>query len=154
MRRSWNRRELHRPAVEWRLATTVVDAYGARWRIEEYFKALKTGCALEKRQLETLDALLNALGLFIPIAWNLLRLRVLSRQEQPASKVLSSTQLKVLRASSKKELPDRLTVRDAMLAIAKLGGHLKRNGDPGWITWAVATSACSSWKKDGRSQDP
>jgi hypothetical protein len=21
-----------------------------------------------------------------------------------------------------------------MLAIAKLGGHLKRNGDPGWIT--------------------
>jgi hypothetical protein len=133
------------PAVEWRLATTepvdtseqvlaVVDAYRARWRIEEYFKALKTGCALEKRQLETLDALLNALGLFIPIAWNLLRLRVLSRQEQPASKVLGSTQLKVLRASSKKELPAHLSVRDAMLAIAKLGGHLKRNGDPGWIT--------------------
>ena len=24
--------------------------------------------------------------------------------------------------------------RDAMLAVAKLGGHLKRNGDPGWIT--------------------
>ena len=131
--------------VEWRLATTepvdtpeqvlaVVDAYRARWRIEEYFKALKTGCAMEKRQLETLDALLNALGLFIPIAWNLLRLRVLSRQEQPASKVLNPTQLKVLRASSKKELPEHLSVRDAMLAVAKLGGHLKRNGDPGWIT--------------------
>src|SRR5688572_17642350 len=68
-----------------------------------------------------------------PIAWNLLRLRVLSRQEQPASKVLNHTQLKVLRASSKKELPAHLSVRDAMLAIAKLGGHLKRNGDPGWI---------------------
>jgi len=131
--------------VEWRLATTepvdapeqvlaVVDAYRARWRIEEYFKALKTGCAMEKRQLETLDALLNALGLFIPIAWNLLRLRVLSRQEQPASKVLNPTQLKVLRASSKKELPAHLSVRDAMMAVAKLGGHLKRNGDPGWIT--------------------
>ena len=131
--------------VEWRLATTepvdtaeqvlaVVDAYRARWRIEEYFKALKTGCAMEKRQLETLDALLNALGLFIPIAWNLLRMRALSRQEQPASKVLNHTQLKVLRASSKKELPAHLSVRDAMLAIAKLGGHLKRNGDPGWIT--------------------
>jgi len=131
--------------VEWRLATTesvntpeqvlaVVDAYRARWRIEEYFKALKTGCAMEKRQLETLDALLNALGLFIPIAWNLLRLRVLSRHEQPASKVLNSTQLKVLQASSKTELPAHMSVRDAMLAIAKLGGHLKRNGDPGWIT--------------------
>lgn len=131
--------------VEWRLATTepvatseqvlaVVDAYRARWRIEEYFKALKTGCSMEKRQLETLDALLNALGLFIPIAWNLLRLRVLSRHEQPASKVLNPTQLKVLRASSKAELPAHMSVRDAMLAIAKLGGHLKRNGDPGWIT--------------------
>ena len=80
------------------------------------------------------NALLNALGLFIPIAWNLLRLRMLSRQEQPASKVLNSTQLKVLRASSKKELPAHLSVHDAMLTVAKLGGHLKRNGDPGWIT--------------------
>ena len=52
------------PAVEWILVTTepidtdeqlarVVDAYRARWVIEEFFKALKTGCALEKRQLES-----------------------------------------------------------------------------------------------------
>jgi hypothetical protein len=50
--------------VEWILATTepidtkaqalkVIDLYRARWRIEEYFKALKTGCAFEKRQLES-----------------------------------------------------------------------------------------------------
>ena len=43
------------PAVEWLLLTTlpvdtpealafVVDSYRARWVIEEYFKALKTGC--------------------------------------------------------------------------------------------------------------
>jgi len=130
--------------VEWRLATTepidtaehvtaIVDAYRARWRIEEFFKALKTGCAIEKRQLQRIDALLNALGLFIPIAWSLLRMRVLARQDQPASKVLTKTQTKVLRASSKKPLPSHLSVRSAMFAVAALGGHLKHNGDPGWI---------------------
>jgi hypothetical protein len=25
------------------------------------------------------------------------------------------------------------TVRDAMLGIAALGGHIKNNGDPGWL---------------------
>lgn len=130
--------------IEWRLATTepietaeqalaVVDAYRARWRIEEFFKALKTGCAMEKRQLVDLDALLNALGLFIPIAWNLLRLRVLARQDLPVSKVLTPIQIEVLRASTKKPLPDQMSVRDGLLAIAKLGGHLKHNGEPGWI---------------------
>ena len=34
--------------------------------------------------------------------------------------VLSPNRLKVLRASSKKDLPEHLSVRDAMLAVAKL----------------------------------
>jgi hypothetical protein len=36
-------------------------------------------------------------------------------------------------AVAKKPLPARPTVRDAMLAVAALGGHLKNNGDPGWL---------------------
>jgi hypothetical protein len=31
----------------------VVDHYRGRWTIEEFFKAIKTGCALEARQLES-----------------------------------------------------------------------------------------------------
>lgn len=131
-------------SIEWRLATTepidtpeqvlaVVDAYRARWRIEEFFKALKTGCAMEKRQLGSLHALLNALALLIPIAWNLLRMRVLARYEKSASQVLTPTQIDVLRASTKIALPAQLSVRAALLAVAALGGHLKRNGEPGWI---------------------
>jgi len=46
-------------------ATAVVDHYRARWIIEEYFKALKTGCGFEKRQLTSLLGLLRALALFI-----------------------------------------------------------------------------------------
>jgi hypothetical protein len=77
--------------IEWRLATTepirtkqdlekIVDAYRSRWTIEEFFKALKTGCAFEKRQLASYDALLKALAIFAPIAYELLRLRSAARQ--------------------------------------------------------------------------
>jgi hypothetical protein len=62
-------------------------------------------------------------------------MRALSRtgREEPADAVLSPTQTKILRALDKK-LPDTPTVRQALLAIAGLGGHLKNNGDPGWRT--------------------
>ena len=80
----------------------IVDWYRTRWLIEEFFKALKTGCAYEKRQLESLPTLLVALALLAPIAWRLLLLRHLSR-EPPATAAtvaLTPRQLQVLRASS------------------------------------------------------
>ena len=132
--------------VEWTLMTTepikteedilaVVDSYRHRWRIEELFKALKTGCAYEKRQLGSYRTLVNALALLLPIAWNLLRLRTLAHEDTklPASAILSSVELQVLRHAAEKPLPNNPTLRDAMLAIARLGGHLKRNGEPGWL---------------------
>lgn len=42
----------------------VVDFYRARWLIEELFKALETGCAFEKRQLESMQTLDKAFALF------------------------------------------------------------------------------------------
>jgi hypothetical protein len=116
----------------------VVDDYRSRWVIEEFFKALKTGCAFEKRQHESKDALLNALGIFIPIAWSLLNMRTLSRDEasatRPAEDILSPTQLRILRLHSKGKLAHDSTLRDAVLLMAKtLGGLQPGNGDPGWL---------------------
>jgi hypothetical protein len=132
--------------VEWILLTNLpletaadvefaVDCYRARWLIEEFFKALKTGCQYEKRQLESSHSLLNALAVLAPVAWRLLLLRYLSRHvpDAPAQTALTPTQIDLLRAVSKKPLPRHATVRDALLAVAKLGGHLTSNGDPGWI---------------------
>jgi len=122
------------PVVTSEEVGAVIDAYRRRWMIEEYFKALKTGCAFEKRQLESMDALLNALALFVPIAWRLLVLRHLSRATPEASalRALSTRQLKVLRARAKVALSKNPTLREAMLAVAAEGGHIKNNGDPGW----------------------
>lgn len=132
--------------IEWLLHTTlpittpeeiatVIDVYRARWMIEEYFKAVKTGCALEKRQLESREALLNMLAVTIPIAWRLLLLRHLARNEPDAaaSAALPETQLRVLADIPRAQLPPNPTVRDALLSIARLGGHIKNNGEPGWL---------------------
>ena len=133
--------------VEWRLITTepiettaqvmrIVDAYRTRWLIEEFFKCLKTGCAYEKRQLESLDTLLLALALLAPIAWQLLLLRHLAREvpDARAGAALTPRQLHVLCATSVgAKLSSTCTLRDALRAVARLGGFLRQNGEPGWL---------------------
>lgn len=113
----------------------IVDAYRARWTIEELFKALKTGCSFEKRQLESLPALLNALAVFVPIAFQLLALRSAARTtpDRPASSLLNPVQLLVLEGHRSVRLAPKATARSALLAIARLGGHITNNGEPGWI---------------------
>lgn len=132
--------------IEWVLFTTepvdtpeqlhtVVDYYQSRWIIEEFFKALKTGCAFEKRQLGSLHALSNALAVLSIVAWRMLLARAVARAypEGTATSVLSRNQLRLLRHRLKlAKLP--ATAKDALDAVARLGGHLKRNGDPGWLS--------------------
>ena len=135
--------------VEWLLYTSepietpeqqlaVVDHYRARWTIEEYFKALKTGCDFESRQLQDYEALINLLATFAPIAYRLLLIRSEAAREpdQPGTVLLSPDHLDVLRARGRIRLSSAPTVREIYLAIAALGGHIKYSGDPGWLTLA------------------
>jgi Transposase DNA-binding/Transposase DDE domain len=141
-------RELNPPddaePVDWILITTepvetkkqikqVINHYRGRWVIEEFFKSIKSGCAYEKRQLESLETLLVALAIFVPIAWQILNLRTMCRSmpNEPASRCFSKRQLTILVLAGR-DLGRNLTVREALLAVARLGGHLKRNGEPGW----------------------
>ena len=41
--------------------------------------------------------------------------------------------LRVLLENRRRRLVESPTVRDLMLGIAALGGHIKNNGDPGWL---------------------
>ena len=159
--------------VEWLLYTTepvrtkddiarVVDIYRTRWVIEEFNKALKTGCLYEERGFESRHALLTMLALSLPIASELLWMRSRARTEPdaPASNILSAQQLLLLR-HLRAELPAHPTARQVLLAIAGLGGHQKSNGEPGWLVlqrglsklqsceagWELAKSAERAAKK-------
>ena len=135
--------------IEWLLYTSepietaeqllqIVDWYRARWTIEEYFKALKSGCAPEERQLGDFYALTNATALLLPLAWKLLLLKSEGSEhpQESATTVLEDDELEVLRQIARKPLSVAATVEEVLYAIAGLGGHLKHNGAPGWQTLA------------------
>ncbi len=151
-------------AVHWRIFSTlpietraeierIVDIYRKRWLIEEFFKALKTGCSAEKRQGRSLFSLWNTVAMLVPIAWRILRLRVVSRNPKPLpyGAVVDDIELLALREMVPKRMLGRKpTAVDVTLAIARLGGHLKSNGPPGWLTLGrgaetLHTAACA-WK--------
>lgn len=155
--------------VSWVLLTTepvgtvaeveaVVDHYRARWLIEEFFKAVKTGCAFEERQLESFDTLTKALAIFFPIAWQMLALRALSREapDTPAEQVLTAAQIQVLRHEQDRKMPATgATVLHALYAVAGMGGHLKNNGPPGWRSLSAGmqtvVSLALAWEAGAQS---
>ena len=132
-------------AIDWKLMTSepvatahevasVVEAYRARWTVEEFFKAIKTGCAYEQSQLESKHTLTNYLAILLPIAWQLLLIRNHGRDEpsRPAREILTLLEIRVLIAMCPDRLPPEPTIAQAMQGIARLGGHIKNNGPAGW----------------------
>lgn len=112
----------------------IIDVYRYRWLVEEFFKAFKTGCLYEKRQFETRHALLNLMAISLPIAVEVLwmRARVADDPHASAEEIVTARQIEILRAMGHRPVPEKPTALQVLLAIAGLGGHLKRNGSPGW----------------------
>jgi Transposase DDE domain len=133
-------------SVEWTLATSepiltieslekVVDAYRSRWVIEEFFKALKTGCTFEQRQLQSYSTITKALAVYSVVAYELLRMRSLAHTSSArlASEELRPIIWQLLLRHPYSKLTETSTISEAYLAIAALGGHFKHNGLPGWL---------------------
>jgi len=136
--------------LEWVLLTNVptegfeqacvrIDWYAKRPVVEEYHKAMKTGCGVEEQQFTTLKALQVTLGLLSVVAVQLLRLRDLARHEQaadrPARELFDASYIELLSLWRFKQRRIDMSVREFCMALAKLGGHLNRKHDksPGWI---------------------
>jgi hypothetical protein len=81
--------------------------------------------------------------LLAPIAWRLLLLRTLEREAPttPAHAVfeplvVQALALKLREIREPKPLPPAPTIADFFRGIARLGGHHKSNGPPGWqLLW-------------------
>jgi hypothetical protein len=136
--------------IEWILSTslpaecfedawTMIEYYETRWLVEEYHKALKSGCRVTHRQLKTAARLEPMVGLASVVAVCLLQLKTMSKSEpdRPARTVVPPLWLQMLKAARKnlRRVHD-LTVYEFYRELAKLGGFLgrKSDGEPGWIT--------------------
>ena len=120
-------------------AWTVVGYYEKRWLIEEWHKALKTGCRVTERQLKTKPRLEAMVGLLSVVSVRLLQLKSAARAEpsRPARQMIPPRWITLLKAARKNLTPAHvLTVGEFYRELAKLGGFLgrKSDGEPGWIT--------------------
>lgn len=120
-------------------AWVIIGYYELRWLVEEYHKAIKTGCCTESRQLKAASRLEAFVGLTSVVAVRLLKLKSLARTnpDVPAQRVVPRVWLEMLKLARKglNRVHD-LTVGQFYREVAKLGGFLGRKGDgePGWIT--------------------
>lgn len=117
-------------------ALRVMRLYATRWFIEEFHKALKSGLGAERLQLQHAHRLWAAIAIFSVVALRLLDVRELARlfPDAPAQVAgLDPLELDILRLNHPHPIE---TVRDVILAIGRLGGHLNRTNDglPGWHT--------------------
>ncbi|MCA9168724.1 MAG: IS4 family transposase [Planctomycetales bacterium] len=127
------------PVVTFKDAWILIGYYELRWLVEEYHKALKTGCRTESCQLKTAGRLEAFVGMTSVVAVRLLQLKSLARTrpDVPAKQVVPNIWLRMLKLARKNlNCVHDLTVGQFYREVAKLGGFLgrKSDGDPGWIT--------------------
>jgi hypothetical protein len=119
-------------------AWRVLEHYEKRWLIEEFHKALKTGCRLEERQYETAHRLEAITGILSILAVRLLQLKTVARKEpnRLASEVVPEQWIMMLQRLRRHGPKRSWSVRDFYRELAKLGGFLgrKSDGEPGWMT--------------------
>ena len=135
-------REVAPPAqgkrLEWFLLTTlpVTDVetaqqllrwYALRWRVEDYFRVLKTGCRVQQLQHQTAERLKRAIAMHAVIAWRIMLMTLLGREDPdlPAQLLFSDLEIRVLGG----------VCRVARIPSAgRLGGGRARAGPPGGIS--------------------
>lgn len=128
-------------AVEWLLLTTlpiddveavreVIQYYCVRWMIEVFFRTLKSGCRIEARLFETLDAMLACLAVYLIVTWRTLFVCRMGRScpDMDCEAIFEPCEWQSVWIAVKQEAlpqqPPRLA--DMIRLIAQLGGYVNR----------------------------
>lgn len=131
--------------IEWFLLTTmeissseqaerVLGHYCLRWRIEDWHRVLKSGCGIEELRNETVDRLERALAIYLVIAWRVMLMALLGREEPglPPDVLFSDIEIEVLTAfaNGRRDLQPPKNLGEAVRLVARLGGYQDRKRDP------------------------
>ena len=130
--------------VEWFLLTSVrvecieaaletIEHYLRRWRVEDFFRVLKSGCRAEHLGFHSAERLQRALTIQAVIAWRLMLMTLLGREipECAAEWLFSDVELRFLTDyAADAALPAPRNLAGAVLLVALLGGYQNRKHDP------------------------
>jgi hypothetical protein len=125
-------------------AITLLEWYLCRWEVELFFKVLKSGCGIERLQLEHVERLYKCIALYMIIAWRIMYIRSMGQKypENSCTIIFSENEWKSVycRLNKGKSFPQSCpTLQEMIILVARLGGFLarKRDGYPGiktmWI---------------------
>jgi len=126
------------PCTTWAQVQRVIGRYTARWWVEEYHKALKSGAGVEDSQLERAYKLESLIAVLSVVAVRLLSTKLLARSRPEsfdAAQSFGPQMLALLEAKLGKP-KGGWTNANVLIATARLGGFLarKHDGMPGWQT--------------------
>jgi hypothetical protein len=117
-------------------ARRIIRLYLRRWDIEVFHRVVKTGCRVERIQLTTAAAVLNALMVHLVVAWRILYLTHLGRRcpGLPCGCVFDEAEWRAACVAVKRPAAaGEPTLAEFIGIVGKLGGHLGRkcDGPPG-----------------------
>lgn len=118
----------------------IVSLYNLRWRIELFFKCLKSGCQTDTLHLESVRGINNYLAMALIVAWRTMLTTYLPR-EYPSTSctvLFTDTEWKLVFLAvhkGKKPLPAMPpSLKEVTMLVASLGGYIKRRNPPGMQT--------------------
>lgn len=119
-------------------AQRIIGRYAARWWIEEYHKALKSGAGVEESQLEQGYRLEPLIAVLAVVAVRLLSTKLLARSRPESFEAAQNLGPEVTKVLEHKFGPPKggWTNQNLLRAIARVGGFIGRKSDgmPGWQT--------------------
>jgi hypothetical protein len=147
------------PVDDFEAAARVVDYYGCRWPIEIFFRIYKSGCRIEKIQLDGEDNLLPCLSLYLIVAWRVHWLTMLGRTcpDLACDVVFAEEEWRSVWTIVRREPAPAVAppLNEMIGLVASLGGYLgrKHDGPPGaqvlWIGIQRMRDFALAWQTFG-----
>jgi hypothetical protein len=121
------------PVTDFPRACTVVQWYRCRWEMELFFRVLKQGCQIEQLRVQTEQRLLNALAIYLIVAWRIHNITMAGRAYPEVScEVVFEPQEWYTLYTMQHHChppPTPPPLREMVRNLAQLGGFLARQGD-------------------------